>query len=229
MHFILSRYNHDLSWVSEYPGTYYIYDRSEVPLEHTKAVPNIGTDIYDKFTYIIDHYDNLPDVAVYSKANIFKYITKEEFDKVKDNTTFTPLFTKTHKETTIDLRDTLDYIKKNNLESAVNPVLEKLFLREPWVRKMSFYDDDGIYNELNNFWYFGNTVAIERVQELAELLGIWGEEYVKFSPGSNYILPKENILKHPKEFYAKLRSYLSHEVYPKEAFLVERGLYNIWK
>jgi hypothetical protein len=32
-----------------------------------------------------------------SKSNLFKYITKEEFEEVKDNTTFIPLLTKNHK------------------------------------------------------------------------------------------------------------------------------------
>jgi hypothetical protein len=52
--------------------------------------------------------------------------------------------------------------------------------------------------------------------------------YNKFAPGSNYILPKENILKHPKEFYVKLRGYLEHSVYPGEAQLLERNLYYLW-
>lgn len=97
MKFILSRYNHDMSWMSKYPDAeFVIYDRSDVPMGGSIVVPNLGTDIYDKFTYIIDNYDDLPDVAIYSKANIFKYITEEEFNLVKDNKTFTPLLTQHH-------------------------------------------------------------------------------------------------------------------------------------
>ena len=76
---------------------------------------------------------------------------------------------------------------------------------------------------------------IIRVYEIQKDLGMFGQEYNKFAPGSNYILPKENILKHPKEFYIKLRNYLingiyaENENYPREAFLIERGLYNLWK
>lgn len=98
MKYILSRYNHDLDWLKEYTDDYVLYDRSEKPLDGSIVVPNIGSDLYDKFTYIIDNYDSLPDVAVYTKANLFKYITKEEFDVVKDNKTFTPIFTKNHQE-----------------------------------------------------------------------------------------------------------------------------------
>lgn len=193
MHFILSRYNHNMDWMKDYPAEYVIYDRSEIPMKGSIPVKNIGSDLYDKFTYIIDHYDNLPDVAIYSKANIFKYVTKKEFDEVKDNKTFTPLLTQNHK-----------------------------------TKMLIAYYKDGIYWEINNRWYLIPHPA-KKANELMELLGIADMEYIPFSPGSNYILPKENILKHSKEFYKKLRGYLEWSVYPGEAQIMERGLYTLWK
>lgn len=197
MKYITSRYNHDDSWLKEYTDDYVLYDRSEIPLEGSIIVPNIGSDIYDKFTYIIDNYENLPDVAVYTKLNIFKYITKEEFDEIKDNKTFTPILTKHHK---VD-------------------------------GKVNFYSEDGMYNEINNRWYLGPHPAKSKksADELFKLLGLDGKKYLKFAPGSNYIVPKEHILKHPKEFYITLRSYLDWAVYPGEAQIMERGLYNLWQ
>lgn len=187
-----------MDWVKDYPDTEFtIYDRSEIPIEGSIVVPNIGTDIYDKFTYIIDNYDNLPDVAIYSKANLFKYITKEEFDKVKDNKTFTPLLTKNHKV----------YSDGNG------PVC--------------FYDNQGMFNEVNNFWYLYPHPA-KFAPLIVGFFGMKERLYNKFAPGSNYILPKKNILKHPKEVYEKLRSYLDWDVYPGDAQLLERNLYYLW-
>ena len=163
-------------------------------------MPNIGTDIYDKFTYIIKNYDNLPDVAIYTKANLFKYISKEEFEKVKNNKTFTPLLTQKH--------------------HVYMPVC--FYRYEADV-------DMPMYNEINNYWYLGAHPLKHKRQELAELLGIDGKEYVTFAPGSNYIVPKENIRKHPKEFYEKLCDYLTWDKYPGEAQMIERALYNIWR
>lgn len=194
MKYVLSRYGHDISWLVDYTNDYVLYDRSEMPLEGSIVVPNIGSDIYDKFSFIIDNYDNLPEVAVYTKANIFKYITKEEFNLIKNNKTFTPILTKNHEE-------------------------------KPAV---SFYKDD-IYWEINNLWYLGAHPTKNSLDELFSLLGIWNMRYVPFAPGSNYILPKENILKHPKEFYIKLRSFLEWDRYPGEAMVIERGLYTLWK
>lgn len=196
MKYIISRFNHDLSWLKEYTDDYVLYDRSDEPAPEAIVVPNVGSDIYDKFTYIIEHYDNLPDVAIYTKANLFKYISKEEFDKVKDNQFFTPLLTAHHEE-----------------------------------KPGTCYYKDGIYWEINNGWYLDAHPVknVERINLLMDMLGIRGMRYVPFAPGSNYILTKENILKHPKATYEKLRELLSWAIYPGEAQIIERGLYTFWK
>lgn len=194
MKYIISRYNHDMSWLKEYTDDYIVYDRSDKKpmFEGAIQVPNIGSDIYDKFTYIIDNYENLPNVAVYTKANIFKYITKEEFDLIKDNTFFTPILTQKHKT-----YFPICYYWKN------------------------------LFHEINNYWYLKQHPA-KRKKELVKILGIKNKLYLKFAPGSNYIVPKENILKHSKEFYIKLRGFLEWDIYPGEAQIIERSLYYLW-
>lgn len=192
MKWIISRYNHDIGYLKDYTDDYVLYDRSEKPIEGSIVVPNIGSDIYDKFTYIIDNYDNLPDVAVYTKANLFNYISKEEFDKIKDNRTFTPLLTQNHK--------------------TYMPVC--------------FYEN-GIYNEINDYWYLGAHPA-KYAKEIIDIFKMQGRYYNKFAPGSNYIVPKENILKHPRALYEQLRAYLEWDVYPGDAQLLERNLWYLW-
>ena len=194
MTFVVSRYNQDVEWLKEYTDNPIIYDRSEEPIENSIIVPNLGTDIADKFSYIIDNYDNLPDVAVYTKANIFKYISEEEFNQIKDNKIFTPLLTKHHK--------------------VYAPIC--------------WYNKEGMYCELNDYWYL-NAHPARYAKEIIELFKMNKRGYNIFAPGSNYLLPKENILKHPKEFYEKLRSYLMWDRYPGEAQLLERNLWYIWR
>lgn len=184
-----------MEWIKDYTDDVVMYDRSETPLEGSIVVPNIGSDIYDKLTYIIDNYDDLPEVAVYSKANIFKYITTEEWNEMCNNITFTPILTQHHKT----------YL----------PVC--------------FYDQHGLYNELNNYWYL-ESHPCKSQESMLELLSLLNNRsiYNQFAPGSNYILPKENILQHTKIFYMKLRSFLDWTIYPGEAQIIERNLYHIW-
>lgn len=189
-----------MEWLKDYPGDHVIYDRSdkEPHIKGAISTVNIGSDLYDKFTYIIDNYDNLPEVAIYTKANLFKYITKEEFDLVKDNKTFTPLLTKNHKV----------YDDENGYS-------------------VCFYDNQGMFNEVNNYWYL-NPHPAKFAPLILDFFKMRERMFNAFAPGSNYILPKENILKHPKETYIKLRSYLDWDVYPGDAQLLERNLYYLW-
>lgn len=193
MKWVLSRFNHDISYLKDYTNDYVLYDRSEKPMEGAIIVLNRGSDIYDKFTYIIDNYDNLPDIAVYTKANIFKYITKEEFEKIKDTKEFTPILTQNH----------------------------KTYLPVCWY-------ENGLYAERNDYWYL-NVHPAKYEREIKEIFDMNKREYNLFAPGSNYILPKENILKHPRSMYEKLRSFLDWTVYPGDAQLLERNLYYLWK
>ena len=199
---IFINYNFTPDWIKEYNFDYFIYDRSDdreylkgFPQDKIKYVENTGSDIFDKFSWIIENYDNLPEVVLLSKSNLLKYISKEEFDKVKDNKTFTPLLTMHHK------------------------------VYEPVCRYA-----DGIYEEINNRWYLASHPCKSKTteMELMVILDLIDKEYVRFAPGSNYILPKENILKHSKKFYEILRSYLEWDRYPGEAQIIERGLYTLW-
>mgnify|MGYP007100052672 CR=1 FL=1 len=203
MKWVLTRYNHDIGWLKEYTEDWVMYDRSPVKLDDPRVipVPNIGSDIYDKLKWIIDNYENLPDVVLLAKANLFKYISKKEFDLVKDNKTFTPLLTKNHK--TVD--------------------------------GTTFYSEDGMYNELNNAWYLNHypVKSNQIMNELGELLGFTGQKFLKFAPGANYILLKENILQHPKALYEVLFSYLGWSGDTTqdegESQMIERAFYSIFK
>lgn len=198
--FVVSRYgDRDIGWVAEYAPSMILYDRSDHPIPGSIVVPNLGTDIADKLHFIVSNYNALPDVAVYTKDNLFKYITKEEFDKVKDNKTFTPLLTQNHR-----VYDGTD------------------------GKPVCYYKDD-IYWEINNMWYLAEHPCKHDPKEVQKVMGIDQMEYVPFAPGSNYILTAQDIHKKPIDFYVKLFNYLTWAVYPGEAQIIERGLYSIWR
>ena len=199
INFVVSRYNQDVSWVQPYAPSMILYDRSDDPVPGSIIVPNLGTDISDKLHFIITNYNNLPPVAVYTKANLWKYISQPEFDKVKNNQSFTPLLTMNHR--TYKGEDGKD---------------------------VCFYKD-GIYWEINNMWYLNEHPIKHDPKEIQALMGIDKMEYVPMAPGSNYILTSEDIRRHPVEFYVKLYNYLQWAVYPGEAQILERGLYTLWR
>lgn len=196
---VINNFNNDLEWLKDYSDNYVIYNKGE-PISDPKAIqtPNVGYNIYDYLTYIIDNYDSLPDVVQFIKGNILlRHITKEEYDQVCNNTVFTPLLTKKHE---VD-------------------------------GHITYYDEDGVYNEKNTSWYLYSYKAKHYFSyvEFANDFNLPNPQYLKFAPGACYIVPKENILQHSKEYYSRLRDLVTWCSLPAEAHLLERSLYNIWK
>ncbi len=97
MKYVLTHYSGDWEWVKEYTDDFLIYNRTDEEIPNSIRRQNVGDADYDKLQYLIDYYYELPDTFLWSKSNLFKFITKEEFEKVKDNTDFTPLLTQNHK------------------------------------------------------------------------------------------------------------------------------------
>lgn len=106
MKYILFNYNFTPDWVKEYTDDYVIYDKSPEKDKWVKDFPpekiiridrDVGNVDHDKMSYLIDNYENLPEVFLFSKSNLFKFISKEEFNELKDKKEFTPILTKNHK------------------------------------------------------------------------------------------------------------------------------------
>lgn len=87
------------TWLKEHD--YLVYAKNPLPKGFDPArvisAPLEGNADYDRLTYLIDNYDDLPDTFLLTKSNLFKYITEEEFDSIKDNKCFTPVLTQHHK------------------------------------------------------------------------------------------------------------------------------------
>lgn len=203
--FCISYFDGDLSWVEQICGSnYVIYAKGALPAnapQDTVELPNIGYNIYSYLTYIIDHYDSLPEVIVFCKNNVFdRHVSRELFESVCARKVFTPI-------------------------------------EEPrrWDRiafPASVISSDGGYLELNNSWYiteydrryFHNFDAYYSfVFDAARR-----PDYLRFAPGANYVVPRDNILLRSRNFYINLREFVAHSQYSCESHFVERSLIAIW-
>lgn len=202
MNIIATHYgDHDVSWIPELAGDdYFIYDRSDCGLPNRVSRENRGDADYDRLSYLVENYDNLPEVFLLTKSNLFKYITREEFDEVKDNQVFTPLLTKGHR-TYGDARGLV-----------------------------SFYDENGMYCERNDSWFLNEVPAkyVNSWNEWADIFLLPKPAFIPFAPGGNYILTRETVHKYGRDYYDRMRDMLPYCQRPGEAQCVERSLYLIW-
>ena len=208
MQAILVNYNFTPTWLFDYPDLdYLIYDRSEddkwlkdFPKERIIKTENKGNVDYDKLSYLVDNYDSLPDVFLWSKTNLFKFITKEEFDKVKDNTKFTPLLTQNHR-TYSDNLGPICYYSGGMYHERNN----SWYLQEVAPKYIHSWED----------W--------------AKLFFLPTPNFIPFAPGGSYILTRERVHRYSRDFYEEMRDMLPYAQLPGEAQCAERSYYLLWK
>ncbi len=205
---VISQYNRDLSWIPEYTDNYFIYDRSPEPkypdtIDRKKVTtsPNVGYNSYDYCRFIIDNYDNLPEVVIFAKAWTWpRHLSKEKFDRVMNNKTFTPLTDHTmHKD-----KWPYGFFNPEGLFCELNT---DIFLVPERPTKYVHG-----FNDFLRFCYKNPVIP----------------RYRMFAPGGDYIVPRENILKLPKVFYENLKLFMSHHHHCGETHIIERAMVTLW-
>lgn len=100
---VLVNYNFTPTWLLTSGVDYLIYDRSDSrdflkDFDQSKIIvtENVGQVDWDKLSYLIDHYDTLPDVFLWGKTNLFKYAIEEDYKKAVEARVFAPLLRQDH-------------------------------------------------------------------------------------------------------------------------------------
>lgn len=204
---ILVNYNFTPTWLLNSGLDYLLYDRSDsdeylkdFPKERIIKTANIGNVDYDKLSYLVDNYDTLPDVFLWGKSNLFKFITPEEFSMVQSNKTFTPLLTQSHRIYS-DSRGPVNY----------------------YERGMYFERNDSWYLTVNPVKYAYSWT------EWAQRFFLPSPAYIPFAPGGNYILTRETVYKYNSDLYKAMMDTLNYTQLPGEAHCAERSYYLMWK
>lgn len=204
---ILVNYNFTPTWLLDSGLDYYIYDRSDskewlkdFPQERIRYTENIGNVDYDKLSYLVEYYDNLPDVFLWGKTNLFKSITEEEWALVKDNKTFTPLLTQGHKT----------YSDKNSV--------------------VCFYSDGMYHERNDSWYLNEvGSRYVRNWNEWAHEFRLPSPAYLPFPPGGSFILTKECVHRYSRDHYQKMMDMLSYAQLPGEAHCAERSYYLMWR
>lgn len=210
--FIIDNFNTVPVGLIQYCKDYMIFDASiqeGIPEELEKAglnykkIPRTGHNISTYFSFFCDNYDKLPEVMCLTKGHMIgRHCSKEFFDRVYDNHYFTYLYE----------------------DKKVQYTMKK---------EISFLAMENCFLEINNSWYVGSESHPHKYfVNFNDLLKfIYADplipEYCLFSPGACYIVRKEQVLKHSKEFYYNLNKIITYGLnpnFPTEAHMVERML-----
>tara|TARA_R100000234_G_C4970451_1_gene165954 strand:+ start:82 stop:831 length:750 start_codon:yes stop_codon:yes gene_type:complete len=236
---IVSNYNSNLDWLKMvhdykiFSNDIFIYNRGDGNknwnhLGKNISSPNIGGNQYDVLKFIIENYDNLPDISIFVKGNIWSkptfpdkvssdkgnyYTTKERFiNGLCVNSLFSLWVDKW-----------LAVNDHRHLTYTSNKLLDNGILSQP-INHCDFINNSNMESR-----YFG------RVHDLWDwcFVNPPKSNSVEFIPACNMVVPKDNILKYSKQLYEKLFSLLyepnsSYDPTCAESHLIERTFYYMW-
>tara|TARA_Y100000589_G_C27123513_1_gene617501 strand:+ start:28 stop:876 length:849 start_codon:yes stop_codon:yes gene_type:complete len=202
-YFCISHFNGKINWITKLnKENYIVYNKSGkiLPKEINHFdIENVGYNIYSYLKYIIDNYDNLPESIVFCKDNIFtRHINFNLFK---------------------------EYLKRNTFTCLEEKITKYKF---PINLKLS----EAGFTEINSSWYKYNYPRLFFKDYNTFYKYIFKEvenpHFLRFAPGANYIVPKNNILSRSKIFYKNLMTFISHSQFSCESHYLERSLYVIW-
>lgn len=196
------------SWVVDFTDNYLIYDRAHRYKENEKVKhqKNVGANIYDIFDFINENYNNLPEIMIFCKGNVIpRHCGIRKFIELVNNTTFTPIE---------------NYIRETpNFHDGIYS-----FVNDDDAYYECYMEVNGTVNSVHKSKTFFSYKSL-----LDEIFENGGHEYyIRFSPGANYIITKQDVLKYNKIFYETMKELVSWHVQPGEAYLLERALFTLF-
>lgn len=209
---ILVNYNYEPTYLKDYPNLVpTIYDRSDDNVDRNLTqyggvyrTENRGDVDRDKLGWLIEHYNNLPDVFLWGKSNLFKYVDEEQLKKALENPTFTPLFKRDHR-TYSDKYGIVARYHNNMYEERA----------DSWMfNPVSRLDNSGRFYS----W-----------QHWCQEFGLPMTHFIPFAPGGNYILTRERVHNVGRDMYIKMRDTLGYAAHPVEAHCCERSYFYLWR
>lgn len=178
-----------------------------------KDIENTGHNITSYFAFFDEYYDKLPEVMCLLKGNMIgRHCSKAFFEQVYDNQSFTFLY---------DEKQYWNRFSKYNEKNEKNET------------GTTFLAMENVYVEKNNSWYVESPNHPKKYfNDVDDLLRFIYKDpmipqYCMFSPGACFIVRKEQILRHSREFYRNLNKIMNYGMdpsFPSEAHQIERIL-----
>ncbi len=215
--FVISRFNEDVSWIRRYSTNYVIYNKGKyLPGYKTIKRPNFGGNQYDIIHFIYNNYQNLPDLIAFVQGDPFDHCKREKFDIIINRKSF------------VSIESYDDKIKANQNDRC----------------RLSAGYDSG-YSEINNSWYikahngelkkrgFKTTCPFKSFKQYMDSLfeHYKDPEFIRFSPGSQYLVEKEKCLYYPRKFWKHILNIFPTQIGLNggtEGHIIERSLWTIF-
>lgn len=204
-HAVVVNYNFDpQDWWKDSGMEAIVYDRSDDGVErkfdaNVIKTPNRGNVDLDKLNFLIDHYDDMPEVFFWGKSNIFKYVTEAYLAEAVELGEFAPLLKFDHKT----------YSDKYGV--------------------VCYYQDEMYHEVNTSWYFHEMDYRFPSYAAWAQHLNLPSPRYLPFNPGGNFILTKERVHRYGADFYQEMANTLNYSQLPAEAHAAERTYFSLWR
>lgn len=213
---VVARFKENIEWLNDISDNCIIYNKhSPLPddnlIQH--SLPNIGREANTYLNYIIDNYNNLPDVVVFTQADIGHHIhPRGSHNWNPDNKNF---------EYLIKIKDQAF----ENSISTNNRVHQDNSTRHCWSSNFNFKDDKFLPV---NFGYYKHNKRIQFKDWFYRIFNIEVPDPRNVFVGAIFAVRKDVILSKPIDFYKTILKEVSWHVAPIEGHFLERSWYYIF-
>ena len=204
---VVSRYNEDISWILPLKHYCIFINKGELlNIENEIQLENIGRESHSYLWFIINNYENLPNIVAFTQGNIKDHI---EIDNLK-------------------------YLE-NMIKDAVvyNKSMPNALHNYKTNKKMNG-ELGPTWNYKDNEWYLKSNYVNNQPQFFVDwFIKNINPEYpyptMYFYMNGIFAVKRELILKNSKEYYEKLIKSVDHHIDPAEGHFLERSWYHIFE
>lgn len=204
---IVARYSEDVEWLENISDKCIILNKGQqLNALNEIMLKNVGRESHSYLWYIIENYDNLPDICVFTQG------------KISDHNLY---------------GDTPDkYLLRLKLEAEMYEKSKPRVTFDYNTNSFKWFMPDWNYC-LDNFYYFNDNNY--RHKKLILFID-WFKQFIQptypnpmhIYTNALFAVKKELILKHPIEYYKKLIKEVEYNVNPVEGHFFERSWYYIF-
>jgi len=199
---IVARYNENIDWLSSDLSNFIIYNKGDkLDIENEIFLENVGRESHTYLHYIITNYNNLPDVVVFTQANIAD-----------------------HKG-----RNDINYLINIKNQALVNSKSKNYMIHYDIGKNIHWdcdwnFKNDPYWSEFN----YKNNNQITFLEWFTTHIDLNYPYPIYIYVNAIFAVKKENIINKPIEYYEKLILEVKYHNNPIEAHFFERAWYYIF-
>jgi hypothetical protein len=199
---IVARFNENIEWLDSLMSNCIIYNKgNKLDIENEIILENVGRESETYLHYIIENYENLPDVVVFTQARISDHKGSDDVNYL------------------INIKnEALNYSKSNNFFRHYDSKYNIHFGKEWNLR------EDGYYLKDN----YKNNIPITFLEWFKNNININYPDPIYVYNNAIFAVKKENIINKPVEYYKKLILEVNHHINSTEGHFFERSWYYIF-